>query len=266
MSRMTKENQRRDDGEFQAQYSDQDFLEVISQSPYDVDTSTVAEEIGASRRHTYDRLKQLEDQSKVVSQKVGNSLEWRLVDDRQDKISDAVDFISTNLSQEPPLGLDSSEGMVIAIRDPHSQAILDGEKNVEFRRSRIRQSDFPDIGFIYEPSPTQAIVGVFSIEGVESCSIDKLKDLAEDQATSTRDSIDEYFGEKEEGTAIFIDKAEPIEPAIPLHAGEDDDWAFTPPQNYYYVDPGEFMISLQNQNRESPSGESQQVGFPSSTS
>lgn len=261
---MPEENQRQDGGEFQAKYSDQDFLRAIAQSPRDVDTPTVAEEIGASRRQAYDRLKGLEAQSKVISQKVGNSLEWKLVDDEQDKLADAVDFISTKLSQSPPLGLDSSKGMVIAIRNPHSQAILDGEKNVEFRRSRIRQSDFPDIGFIYEPSPTQAIVGVFSIAGIESRSIDELKDLAEEQATSTRGSIDEYFGEKEEGTAIFIDRAEPIEPAISLHAGEGDDWAFTPPQNYYYVDPGEFMISLQN--RESPSGESQQVGLPSSTS
>lgn len=263
---MTKEDRRQDSGEFQAQYSDRDFAEAIAQSPRSVDTSIVADKVGASRRHVYDRLKKLEEENKVISQKVGNSLEWELVDDERDKLADAVDFISTKLSQDPPLGLDSSEGMVIAIRAPHSQAILDGEKDVEFRRSRIRQSDFPDIGFIYEPSPTQAIVGVFSIAGVESRSIDELKDLAEDQATSNRDSIEEYFDDKEAGTAIFIDKAKPIEPAISLHVGEGDDWAFTPPQNYYYVDPGEFMISLQNQNRESPSGESQQVGFPSSTS
>lgn len=263
---MTKEDRRQDSGEFQAQYSDHDFAKAIAQSPHSVDTSIVADKIGASRRHAYVRLKKLEEENKVISQKVGDSLEWALVDDKQGKLADAVDFISTKLSQDPPLGLDSSEGMVIAIRDPHSQAILDGEKNVEFRRSRIRQSNSPDIGFIYEPSPTQAIVGIFSIMSVESRSIKELKDLAEDQVTSTRDSIDEYFDGKDEGTAIFIDKAEPIDPPIPLHAGEGNDWAFTPPQNYYYVDPGEFMISLQNQNRESPSGESQQVGFPSSTS
>jgi predicted transcriptional regulator len=134
------------------------------------------------------------------------------------------------------------DGILLAIQQPHSQAILRGDKDVEFRRTRL-VSDHPDCGFIYETSPTQAIVGLVVIESVEWLPLNDLQTLAHERTPSTRESIAEYFAGQEGGTAIMIDEVYRIEPAISLH-GKDGEWAFTPPQNFQYIDPYSFLDDL----------------------
>lgn len=43
-------------------------------------TSEVAEEVGCTRRTAYTRLKEIEDDGRVKSRKVGNSLLWSIVE------------------------------------------------------------------------------------------------------------------------------------------------------------------------------------------
>lgn len=137
-----------------------------------------------------------------------------------------------------------SNGVVMAIQKPHSQAILTGEKQVEFRRTRIQAE--PDIGIIYEPSPTQAIVGMFEIEAIEYLPIASLWNLARNLTPSTEKSFYSYFEGQEYGTAIKIRTAKEMEPGIPLKKEGQDEWAFSPPQSFYYVNPIDFFQNAIN--------------------
>lgn len=138
---------------------------------------------------------------------------------------------------------DASRAMVIAIQRPHSRAILSGEKEIEFRRTNLRESNLPEVGLIYEPSPEQSIIGVFEIEKVERHPVDNLWELAKERTPSTKESFFNYFEGKREGTAIFIEDSHSIDERVPLKSEPDGEWAFSPPQNFYYVDPEDFLNS-----------------------
>ncbi len=137
----------------------------------------------------------------------------------------------------------SLDGMLIAIQKPHSQAILCRNKEVEFRRTRLR-ADHPDIALIYETSPTQAIVGAFGIDSVEWLPLDELQTLAQERTPSTKASIADYFEGKQAGTAIVIDEVLSFDSPISLH-GADGEWAFTPPQSFQYIDVHDFLNELE---------------------
>lgn len=262
---MSSQHQKRQNGRFVPDCSDKELLNAIQANGPPADTSSIAEAAGLSRRQTYTRLNQLHDQDKVTCNQVGNSLCWDLNVDCSEVNRAAVEYLADELSGSPPDGFDALNGMVIAIRRPHSQAVLAGEKDVEFRRSTIRDSNSPDVGFVYEPAPTKAIVGIFSVKAVETCSIKWLKELATEQPTSTPESIEQYFDGKSEGTAIFIDHTNRITPPVSLHGDGDSEWMYSPPQNFYYVDPQEFLADLQNQYSDNPPGDSQESGSLSRT-
>jgi len=159
-----------------------------------------------------------------------------------------LDCIESKLDSSSAVDLDQRstirpKGMVMAIRRPHSQDILDGRKPIEFRKSNFKQASQPIVCFIYEPSPTQAIVGLFTIEKLEERPVSELLDLGSMKTPSSKESLGEYYAEKDSGTAIFISETRRLQAPITLHRNNGD-WAFTPPQNYYYVDPAEFAESL----------------------
>lgn len=157
---------------------------------------------------------------------------------------------------------ESIPGMVMAIRKPHSRAILEKTKEIEFRRTPLKESNAPDVGIIYEPSPTQSIIGTFSVECIDQRPIGELCELAQEHTPSTEESIRTYFDGKQTGTAIFIGEVQEIDPAIPLRNNAEGDWAFTPPQNFYYVNAFSFLENLNSLQEKSdkPGGESQQLG------
>lgn len=250
-------------GNFVSKYSTESFFEVLENNEVPVSTTEVAGKVGCSRRCAYDRLRELEKSGNVFSNKVGNSRKWSLgstppVEDRT-----LADYAAANLSRIPDT---SAKGMVITIQQPHSRDILSGRKKIEFRRTAIRQENQPDIGFIYEPSPTQSIVGVFEVESVERRPVPELVEVGVDETPSTRDSLEEYFSGLDDGTAIHIKNAKPVDPPVPLHEEPTGSWRFNPPQSFYYVNPEEFINKFPQTKEESPPGESQLSGSSSTTS
>jgi len=63
-------------GKYTASYTDSDFLNAIGEYEGMAGTSQIAEEVGCTRRTAYTRLKSLEEESRVESRQVGNSLVW----------------------------------------------------------------------------------------------------------------------------------------------------------------------------------------------
>ncbi len=64
-------------GQFSPTFSDSDFLEAVGDGDLPT-TSDVADAVGCEYRTAYERLNRLEDESRVQSKTVGNSLVWQL--------------------------------------------------------------------------------------------------------------------------------------------------------------------------------------------
>lgn len=65
-------------GKYSTSYPESDFLNAIDDLDGLAGTSEIAEEVGCTRRTAYTRLKSLEEDGRVSSRKVGNSLVWSL--------------------------------------------------------------------------------------------------------------------------------------------------------------------------------------------
>jgi len=68
---------RDDSGRFAAEHTVEEVLEAV-QKHEPAGTSEVAEELGVERPSADYRLRRLEDEDRVTSKKIGNSLAWSL--------------------------------------------------------------------------------------------------------------------------------------------------------------------------------------------
>lgn len=74
------EPNRDDRGQFEPEHADEEFLEAVGRLE-PAGTREVADAIGVTRQNADQRLRRLEDEGRVTSKKIGNSLAWSLVDD-----------------------------------------------------------------------------------------------------------------------------------------------------------------------------------------
>ncbi|ELZ21065.1 hth domain-containing protein [Halosimplex carlsbadense 2-9-1] len=65
-------------GKFTVKYPREDFLEAIRKNGGMAGTSDIAESIGVIRETAYKKLKRMEEDGEVNSQRVGNSLVWTI--------------------------------------------------------------------------------------------------------------------------------------------------------------------------------------------
>ena len=75
---MPGKDREKETGKYSTSYPDSDFLNAIQQLDGMAGTSEVAEEVGCTRRTAYTRLKSLEQDDRVASRKIGNSIVWSL--------------------------------------------------------------------------------------------------------------------------------------------------------------------------------------------
>jgi len=68
-------------GKYTTEYSDDEFVEAIKESGGTASTTEVSDLIDCDRRTAYLRLKELEEESRISSRKVGNSLLWIVSED-----------------------------------------------------------------------------------------------------------------------------------------------------------------------------------------
>ena len=77
---MPGKDREKESGKYTTSYPDTDFLHAIQELDGMAATSEIADTVGCTRRTAYTRLQSLEDEEKVSSQKVGNSLLWTASD------------------------------------------------------------------------------------------------------------------------------------------------------------------------------------------
>lgn len=66
---------RDDEGKFNKQYPDEDFISTVGSLPV-ASTQNVADEVGCSYDLAYRRLQDLEEEGDIVREEVGGSFVW----------------------------------------------------------------------------------------------------------------------------------------------------------------------------------------------
>lgn len=104
MGTVTPYDERDDSsGQFTPEFSDRDFLDALVDSGSGT-TTEIAEAVGCEYRTAYARLGDLDDDGRVSSRKVGNSLLWEATADDTDEfqVEDLKGSTETSLGDGLP--------------------------------------------------------------------------------------------------------------------------------------------------------------------
>ena len=121
---------------------------------------------------------------------------------------------------------------LLSIHPSHAEAILDGRKTVEFRRS-----SFPAAArfvVIYATAPVRRIIGWFEVEGIERGSPAALWRRHRDSGGIDDATFKRYFDACETGAAIQVQRATRLDEPVVLTEVSPD--LRHPPQSFRYLD------------------------------
>lgn len=121
---------------------------------------------------------------------------------------------------------------LMSIHPEYAEALLDGRKKVELRKSRFA-SDISHI-LIYATSPVQRVLGWARASHVEVDSPTRIWETHKEHAGIKRRAYRAYFQGHRRATAIHI--ADPQRMSAPLPLSEIED-GLKPPQSWRYLSP-----------------------------
>lgn len=119
---------------------------------------------------------------------------------------------------------------LMAIQPRYAHAILDGLKQVEFRKRALA----PDIStvLIYETAPAQQVVGKFTIARTEQASPSAIWELFGSMGSIRRTDYRAYFADRRNAVGLVIDQVERYRRPVAL-----DELSVRPPvpQSFTYL-------------------------------
>jgi len=121
--------------------------------------------------------------------------------------------------------------VLLSIKPKSSEKIFSGEKKVEFRRKLPKEHI--DRVFVYETTPSQKIVGWFSIETIHSGTPEEIWEKCKETSGTTKKKFDTYCKD------VDIIYALEIKETVKLKYEKDPFKLFSgfkPPQSFAYVD------------------------------
>lgn len=121
----------------------------------------------------------------------------------------------------------------MSIRPVYTAAILEGSKQVEFRKRRLAD----DVGtvVVYATMPVGSVVGHFAVAGQVVASPAVLWQRFEAVAGIDAAGFDAYFAGSAVGVAILVGDVTVYDPPLPLQAVDPGG---RPPQSYKYLPEG----------------------------
>ncbi|MBA3987120.1 MAG: ASCH domain-containing protein [Flavobacteriales bacterium] len=121
--------------------------------------------------------------------------------------------------------------IILSIKPKYANAILSGEKLVEFRKLAFKRK--VERVYIYSSSPEQRIIGYFTIEDIISDTPKELWRKYKRVGSICQEDFFKYFGEKEIGFSIKIKSVRRFEISIDPKVLFKN---FVPPQSFMYCD------------------------------
>lgn len=120
---------------------------------------------------------------------------------------------------------------LLPIQPRYADAIIRGEKRVEFRRRGFAR----DVEYvvIYASSPVKRVLGFFRVSGTTEACPSELWDMYHLVGAIEEEAYQRYYQGTERGYAIQIDRVCVLNTPVPLSAIEDE---LRAPQSYRYFD------------------------------
>jgi predicted transcriptional regulator len=122
---------------------------------------------------------------------------------------------------------------LLSIHPQFADAILRGEKRVEFRR-RPPSSDTSHV-IVYATAPVQKIVGWFVVTAIDADDPTSLWRRYASEGAIAEDAFDAYYASCAMGAAIKVGEVTSLLDPVPL---DDLQPGMRAPQSFRYVDPG----------------------------
>ena len=124
----------------------------------------------------------------------------------------------------------SSTEVLISIYQEYAEAILNGEKVIEFRKSRFPK-DVSRV-YLYSTSPVQKVIGHFEVKDVLRASPRSLWNQYGKRGSIGYTDYFSYYGDATEACGILVKKAVRYERPFELR---ELDPSFSVPQSYRYL-------------------------------
>lgn len=148
------------------------------------------------------------------------------------------------------VGTKTGRVALFSIHPRYADAILAGNKRVEFRRQGL-PDDVTHI-VVYATAPTQRVVGSFRVAEVERVSPSLAWSRYRHMGGIDKDAFDAYYAGAAAAYVIHVDNPTPFGVPFPLSAISED---LRPPQSYMYLtgDRLERLVALSAPHRTRPS-------------
>lgn len=132
---------------------------------------------------------------------------------------------------------------IFAVRPSIAEALVQGQKGVEFRR--VRPSLGPGaIIYVYSSSPVRAIIGTFLSGDIVSGAPNSLWKRFAAVAGIPRPLFASYFDGSARGCAIIVEQPRVWRTPLSLDGIRGHIPRFRPPQSYMFMGEGDPLLSL----------------------
>lgn len=128
--------------------------------------------------------------------------------------------------------------VLLSVRPRHASAILDGRKTAEVRRQRAHIPKGA-LAFLYASSPTMALLGIVTVDGVDHGSPTALWLRWGGLTGLVREEFDEYLAGTTTASIMVVRSPLRLREPIPLAALRRRWRGFVAPQSYRFVRPEE---------------------------
>ncbi len=128
----------------------------------------------------------------------------------------------------------TGNALLLSIRPEYAEKIFNQTKTVELRRVKPKQIGRGDLVLVYEPTPIQALTGMFKIDRIVELPLKELWEAVNDKAGITREEFDAYYQGVTVGIGIFISELWKLPVPIKLQSLKEQEPNFHPPQGFRY--------------------------------
>lgn len=133
--------------------------------------------------------------------------------------------------------------VLLSVRPPHVDRLLDGTKTVELRR-RVWRVPPGSVILLYASGQRRALVGSLLVRTIETGTLDGIWSRRGADAALTREEFDDYFAGATQAVAIHVGGARRLETPVSLGELRRRRPTFTAPRTFRYMAPQELSEIL----------------------